>query len=76
MRAREIPSAWANRDVVGGRERAILQESLLKRMIDERNAGNDGAIARTEDYNAVMKSWATSGENGAAAALRVRADTD
>jgi len=26
----------------GGRERAILQEGLLKRMIDERNAGNTG----------------------------------
>mmetsp|Transcript_22715 Transcript_22715/g.48845 ORF Transcript_22715/g.48845 Transcript_22715/m.48845 type:complete len:432 (+) Transcript_22715:3-1298(+) len=39
-------------------------------MIDERRAGNSGAIARTEDYNAVMKSWAMSGEKKAAA-LRV-----
>ena len=55
--ARELLSAWADWDVVGssshagsGRERAILQEGLLKRMIDERNAGNTGAIARTEDF--------------------------
>ena len=52
-RARELLSAWADWDVVGssshagsGRERAILQEGLLERMIDERNAGNALAIAR------------------------------
>ncbi|KAL7534364.1 hypothetical protein ACHAXR_005820 [Thalassiosira sp. AJA248-18] len=39
-------------------------------MIDERRAGNSEAIVRTEDYNAVMKSWAMSGEKSAAA-LRV-----
>lgn len=39
-------------------------------MIDERRAGNTDAIVRTEDYNAVMKSWAMSGEKSAAA-LRV-----
>jgi hypothetical protein len=71
----DLMSAWANWDVVGspassGRERAIVGEGLLKRIIDERNAGNDEAIARTEDYNTVMKSWAMSGEK-TAAALRV-----
>jgi hypothetical protein len=50
-----------------GRERALAVEGLLKRIIDERRAGNTDAIARTEDYNAVMKSWATSGERSAAA---------
>jgi len=71
-----LMSAWANevdrRGEVkgGGRERAMAVEGLLKRMIDERRAGNADAIARTEDYNAVMKSWATSGERSAAA-LRV-----
>lgn len=50
-----------------GKERAMAVEGLLKRMIDERRAGNEGAIARTEDYNAVMKSWAMSGEKSAAA---------
>ncbi|KAL3816346.1 hypothetical protein ACHAXA_011446 [Cyclostephanos tholiformis] len=53
--------------VISGRERAMAVESLLKRIIDERRAGNPDAIARTEDYNAVMKSWATSGERSAAA---------
>jgi hypothetical protein len=53
-----------------GRERAMAVEALLKRMIDERRAGNEAAIVRTQDYNAVMKSWAMSGERGAAA-LRV-----
>jgi hypothetical protein len=50
-----------------GRERALAVEGLLKRLVDERRAGNKEAIARTEDYNAVMKSWAMSGEGGAAA---------
>ncbi|KAL7506445.1 hypothetical protein ACHAXN_006208 [Cyclotella atomus] len=45
-------------------------EGLLKRMIDERIAGNEAAIVNTHDYNAVMKSWAMSGEQSAAA-LRV-----
>ncbi|KAL7544767.1 hypothetical protein ACHAWF_008134 [Thalassiosira exigua] len=53
-----------------GRERALAAEALLKRVIDERRAGNDGAVARTEHYNAVLRSWATSGE-GTAAAQRV-----
>jgi len=50
-----------------GKERALAVEGLLKRIIDERRAGNEGAIAKTEDYNAVMKSWAMSGEKSAAA---------
>lgn len=50
-----------------GKERAITVEGLLKRMIDERRAGNTNAIVRTEDYNAVMKSWVNSGEKSAAA---------
>lgn len=65
-----LMSAWANGEGTTGRERAMAVEGLLKRMIDERRAGNDEAIARTEDYNAVMKSWAMSGERSAAA-LRV-----
>ena len=50
-----------------GKDRAIRVERLLKRMIDERHAGNVEAIARTEDYNAVMKAWNLSGERSAAA---------
>ena len=36
-------------------------------MIDERRAGNEVAVVRTQDYNAVMQSWAMSRERGAAA---------
>ncbi|KAL3782919.1 hypothetical protein HJC23_004898 [Cyclotella cryptica] len=50
-----------------GKERAMAVEGLLKRMIDERRAGNAAAIVKTQDYNAVMKSWAMSGEQSAAA---------
>mmetsp|Transcript_34038 Transcript_34038/g.62602 ORF Transcript_34038/g.62602 Transcript_34038/m.62602 type:complete len:562 (+) Transcript_34038:132-1817(+) len=69
-----LMSAWASAPSklnlssgVNGKARAVAVEGLLKRMIDERRAGNVGAIARTEDYNAVMKSWAMSGERRAAA---------
>jgi len=70
-----LMSAWAtapeklNLSSDNGRERALAVEGLLKRMIDERRAGNTEAIAVTEDYNAVMKAWSMSGE-GSKAALR------
>jgi hypothetical protein len=50
-----------------GKERAMAVEGLLKRMIDERMAGNEAAVVKTQDYNALMKSWAMSGEKSAAA---------
>jgi len=69
-------SAWAsapeklNLSSDNGRERALAVEGLLKRMIDERRAGNTEAICSTEDYNTVMKAWSMSGE-GSKAAMRV-----
>lgn len=68
-----LMSAWATAPEKlreSGRDRAMAVEGLLKRLIDERLAGNTEAIVRTEDYNAVMKSWAMSGEKSTAA-LRV-----
>lgn len=53
-----------------GKERAMAVEGLLKRMVDERRAGNEAAVVNTNDYNAVMKSWAMSGEQSGAA-LRI-----
>jgi len=50
-----------------GKESALAVESLLKRMIDERRAGNPQAIATTSDYNNMLESWATSGAGTAAA---------
>ena len=70
--ASALLSAWATDapDGTSGRQRAMAAEGLLKRMVDKRRAGNAGAIAQTVQYNAVMKSWATSGE-GRAGAMRV-----
>lgn len=69
--ATKVMSAWASAPEKlvreSGKDRAIRVEGLLKRMIDERRAGNEEAVARTENYNAVMKSWAISGERSAAA---------
>lgn len=53
-----------------GVERALAVERLLKRMIDERIAGNDDAILTTDDYNSLMMAWANSGDT-CDAALRV-----
>ena len=49
------------------KERAVAMEGLLKRMVEEQEAGNEGASVTTEEYNAVLRGWATSGEKGRAA---------
>eukprot|EP00560_Eucampia_antarctica_P007990 CAMPEP_0197829194 /NCGR_PEP_ID=MMETSP1437-20131217/5639_1 /TAXON_ID=49252 ORGANISM="Eucampia antarctica, Strain CCMP1452" /NCGR_SAMPLE_ID=MMETSP1437 /ASSEMBLY_ACC=CAM_ASM_001096 /LENGTH=471 /DNA_ID=CAMNT_0043430729 /DNA_START=223 /DNA_END=1635 /DNA_ORIENTATION=+ len=45
-----------------GRECAMAAEQLLKRLVDERRAGNENAIATTDAYNACLDIWARSGE--------------
>lgn len=51
-----------------GRECAETCERILKRLVDERRAGNmNAAIADTETYNLLMDIWSKSGERGAAA---------
>eukprot|EP00568_Trieres_chinensis_P009562 CAMPEP_0183300032 /NCGR_PEP_ID=MMETSP0160_2-20130417/6587_1 /TAXON_ID=2839 ORGANISM="Odontella Sinensis, Strain Grunow 1884" /NCGR_SAMPLE_ID=MMETSP0160_2 /ASSEMBLY_ACC=CAM_ASM_000250 /LENGTH=492 /DNA_ID=CAMNT_0025462383 /DNA_START=140 /DNA_END=1618 /DNA_ORIENTATION=+ len=49
-----------------GKMCALTVERLLKRLVDERRAGNTGAVATTEAYNAAIAGWACSGEKGAA----------
>uniref|UniRef100_A0A7S2UG02 Pentacotripeptide-repeat region of PRORP domain-containing protein n=1 Tax=Attheya septentrionalis TaxID=420275 RepID=A0A7S2UG02_9STRA len=50
-----------------GRDCALAVESLLKRVIDERKAGNTKAVPTTTAYNAILEGWARSGEGGAGA---------
>lgn len=50
-----------------GKECALACEQLLKRLVDERRAGNQNAIASTQTYNALIDVWSKSGEKGAAA---------
>eukprot|EP00538_Stauroneis_constricta_P000604 CAMPEP_0119569042 /NCGR_PEP_ID=MMETSP1352-20130426/40552_1 /TAXON_ID=265584 /ORGANISM="Stauroneis constricta, Strain CCMP1120" /LENGTH=543 /DNA_ID=CAMNT_0007618541 /DNA_START=465 /DNA_END=2096 /DNA_ORIENTATION=+ len=50
-------------------ENAVAVERLLKRVVDERAAGNKNAIATTEDYNCLLEGWAKS-RGGAFAAQR------
>lgn len=50
-----------------GKECALACEQLLKRLIDERRAGNTNAVASTQTYNALIDVWSKSGEKGAAA---------
>lgn len=50
-----------------GRECAETCERILKRLVDERRAGNNNAIANTHIYNLIIDIWSKSGEKGAAA---------
>ena len=50
-----------------GRECAETCERILKRLVDERRAGNTNAIANTHTYNLIIDIWSKSGEKGAAA---------
>ncbi len=50
-----------------GKECALACEQLLKRLVDERRAGNKNAVANTRTYNALIDVWSKSGEMGAAA---------
>eukprot|EP00591_Stephanopyxis_turris_P015922 CAMPEP_0195543280 /NCGR_PEP_ID=MMETSP0794_2-20130614/52038_1 /TAXON_ID=515487 /ORGANISM="Stephanopyxis turris, Strain CCMP 815" /LENGTH=476 /DNA_ID=CAMNT_0040677437 /DNA_START=62 /DNA_END=1492 /DNA_ORIENTATION=- len=50
-----------------GKQCAIATEQLLKRLLDERQAGKSDVIATTSVYNSVLTGWARSGEGFAAA---------
>jgi hypothetical protein len=50
-----------------GRECAENCERILKRLVDERRAGNTNAVANTHIYNLIIDIWSKSGEKGAAA---------
>jgi hypothetical protein len=80
-KAPQLLSAWAQNPYVPhtkhkthtntfphhGKECAILCEKLLKRLVDERRAGNRNAVATTQTYNALIDVWSRSGEKAAAA---------
>lgn len=74
----QLISAWAqnplqkkktSKSSPHGKECALEVERLLKRLVDERRAGNDAtaALCNTATYNCVLSGWAKSGEGGAAA---------
>ena len=49
------------------KECALAVESLVKRVIDERRAGNQHADLTVADYNCLLEGWARSGQGVAAA---------
>jgi len=64
--APEIMHAWAHnpyndKSNEHAKECALTVERLVKRLVDERRAGNPEAIATTEDYNTVLEGWSRSG---------------
>lgn len=67
----DLMYAWSHTAAVDHhrKECALQVESLLKRVIDERRAGNIQAELDTTDYNCLLEGWARSGL-GEASALR------
>lgn len=47
-----------------GKECAMFCERLLKRLVDERRAGNMDAVANTQSYNALIDVWSRTNERG------------
>lgn len=65
--APELMKAWSHSKHCN-RECALAVESLVKRVIDERLAGNDHVSDLTaDDYNCLVEGWARSGAGEAAA---------
>lgn len=58
--------AWSHLGVCS-KENALAVESLVKRVIDERRAGNEQADLTVEDYNCLLEGWARSRQGEAAA---------
>jgi len=44
------------------KENAVAIENIVKRLVDEAEAGNENAGPMTKDYNCMLESWARSGE--------------
>jgi hypothetical protein len=44
------------------KENAVAIENIVKRLVDEAEAGNVNANPTTKDYNCMLESWARSGE--------------
>jgi len=44
------------------KENAVAIENIVKRLVDEAEAGNSDASPTTKDYNCMLESWARSGE--------------
>lgn len=52
-----LMTAWSKR-VNGDSSAPVVLESLLKRLVDERRAGNDAARPSAYEYNMVIEAWA------------------
>jgi hypothetical protein len=68
---RELMKAWSHlappREKIDCKECVLAVEQLVKRVIDEKAAGNEAADLTTEDYNCLLEGWARSQQGPAAA---------
>ena len=71
-----LMTAWSDQ-AARNREAPLILESLLKRLLDEREAGNEAALVTTNHYNCVIDGWAAQtkgkGKFATDAAKRARA---
>jgi hypothetical protein len=62
----DLMYAWSHTKACS-KENALAVESLLKRVIDERVAGNNDADITIDDYNCLLEGWARAHQGPAAA---------
>lgn len=59
----KIMLGWSTTHLqTSSKENAVAIENLVKRLVDEAEAGNSDANPTTKDYNCMLESWARSGE--------------
>lgn len=64
----QVMKGWSTTNFkTSSKENAVAIENLVKRLVDEAEAGNANANPTTKDYNCMLESWARSGEGVLAA---------
>ncbi len=65
-RAILLMKAWSRRNEQTGSNSPHVVERLLKRLLDERDAGNENVVINTKVYNILLDAWSKSHESGSA----------
>jgi hypothetical protein len=61
-----LMSAWARREPKKESKAPHIVERLLKRLLQERDAGNEGVVINTSTYNILLDAWSRSPAEGSA----------
>jgi len=61
--SKRVMQGWSTTKYnTSSKENAVAIESIVKRLVEEAEAGNVNANPTTKDYNCMLESWARSGE--------------